>query len=53
MTSSGRETDEAIDINEFAEDVESYSTPAQKSIKEIADADANDISLKKYLPIIA
>jgi len=47
-TSKDSEIEEPIDVNDFVEDTSSYSTPAQKSIKDIANADANDDSLKKY-----
>uniref|UniRef100_A0A915CZE0 Rho GDP dissociation inhibitor n=1 Tax=Ditylenchus dipsaci TaxID=166011 RepID=A0A915CZE0_9BILA len=41
------ESDDKIEIDEFAQTTD-YSTPAQKSVKEILEADNNDESLKKY-----
>lgn len=46
-TTTGSAADESpIDVNEFAGE-ESYTIPAQKSVKEIIEADNNDESLKR------
>lgn len=44
--------DSPIDVNEFVGDG-TYATPAQKSVKEIIEADGGDESLKKFVVFCA
>uniref|UniRef100_A0A183BKQ1 Rho GDP-dissociation inhibitor 1-like n=1 Tax=Globodera pallida TaxID=36090 RepID=A0A183BKQ1_GLOPA len=45
---SSSDSDDPIDANEFTSEETFYSTPAQRSVKEIIEADCNDKSLRKY-----